>query len=135
VALAVTGAGLAAIGALANSSLRATLYTERHLAEIETARKIIAGMPGRDALPFGRLTGSLDAHEWRIDSAPVSTAGAKSGETSWTPQSIALLVRSPSGATIEIDTIRLRKAKANAANAPAATTTSAPPAAGPEPPP
>jgi general secretion pathway protein I len=108
VALAVTGAGLAAIGALANSSLRATLYTERHLAEIESARKIIAGMPGRDALPFGRLTGSLDAVQWRIDSAPVSTAGA-GGEKSWIPQSIALLVRSPSGAMIEIDTIRLRR--------------------------
>jgi general secretion pathway protein I len=108
VALAVTGAGLAAIGALANSSLRVTLYTERHLAEIESARMIVAGMPGRDALSFGRLTGSLDAHEWRIDSAPVSTA-AGSGGTSWVPQSIVLLVRSPSGATIEIDTIRLRK--------------------------
>ena len=107
-ALAVMGAGLAAIGTLANSSLRTDLYTERHLAEIESARKIVAGMPGRDALPYGRLTGSVDAHEWRIDSAPVSTTAA-SGETSWTPQSIALLVRSPFGATIEIDTIRLRK--------------------------
>jgi general secretion pathway protein I len=108
VALAVMGVGLAAIGTLANSSLRVGLYTERHLAEIEGARKIVAGMPARNALPYGRLTGSLDAHEWRIDSAPVS-ATAASSETSWTPQSIALLVRSPFGATIEIDTIRLRK--------------------------
>ena len=77
VALAVTGAGLAAIGALANSSLRATLYTERHLAEIETTRKIITGLPPRDSLPFGRLTGSLDAHQWRIDSAPASTRRRK----------------------------------------------------------
>jgi general secretion pathway protein I len=108
VALAVMGAGLAAIGALAASSLNAGLYTERHLAEIESVRKIIAGMPGRDALPFGRLTGTFDAHQWRIDSRPVTTAPA-TGETVWAPQSIALLVRSPSGATIEIDTIRLHK--------------------------
>ncbi len=107
-ALAVTGAGLAAIGALANSSLRATLYTERHLAEIETTRKIITGLPPRGSLPFGRLTGSLDAHQWRIDSTPASSAAASSG-TQWIPQSIALLVRSPSGAMIEVDTIRLRK--------------------------
>ena len=52
------GAGLAAIGTLASSSLRAGLYTERHLAEIETARKVMAGMPSREALPIGRLTGS-----------------------------------------------------------------------------
>ena len=107
-ALGVMAAGLAAIGALAHSSLRAGLYTERRLAEIDSARKIIAGLPKRDALPFGRLTGSLDAHEWRIDSAPVATT-ATAAASSWTPQSIVLLVRSPSGAMIEIDTIRLRK--------------------------
>ena len=61
---------MAAIGTLANSSLHVGLYTERHLAEIESARKIIAGMPARNALPYGRLTGSVDAHQWRIDSAP-----------------------------------------------------------------
>lgn len=99
---------MAAIGGLANASLRTTLYTERHLAEIESARKIIAGMPGRGALPFGAMAGSLDAHKWRIDSRPLSRSITSSG-TLWTPQSIALLVRSPSGATIEIDTIRLRK--------------------------
>ena len=65
-------------------------------------------MPARDALPYGRLAGSVDSHEWRIDSAPVSTTAA-SGGASWTPQRIALLVKSPFGATIEIDTIRLRK--------------------------
>ena len=54
VALGVMAAGLAAIGALANSSLRAGLYTERRLAEIDSARKIMAGLPKRDALPFGR---------------------------------------------------------------------------------
>lgn len=108
VALAVTGAGLAAISALSNSSLRASLYAERHLAEIESTRKIIAGLPARNSLRFGRLTGSLDAHAWRINSAPVATAAAAGG-TLWIPQSIALLVRSPSGAMIEVDTIRLRK--------------------------
>ena len=107
-ALGVMAAGLAAIGTLANSSMRVGLYTERHLAEIETARKIITGIPRRADLPYGRLTGVLDAHQWRIDSAPLSTSLAGAGGP-WAPQSITLLVRSPSGATIEIDTIRLRK--------------------------
>jgi general secretion pathway protein I len=107
-ALAVMGAGLAAIGPLAGSSLRAGLYAERHLAEIETARKIIAGMPSREALPVGRLTGALDAHDWRIDSTLIG-APAGVGDSLWTPQRIAVLVRSPSGAMLEIDTIRLRR--------------------------
>jgi general secretion pathway protein I len=107
-ALALVGAGLAAIGPLAASSLRAGLYAERHLAEIETARKIIAGMPSREALPVGRLTGALDAHDWQIDSTPVG-APAALGDALWTPQRIEVSVRSPSGAMLQIDTIRLRR--------------------------
>ena len=107
-ALAVMGAGLAAVGTLASSSLHAGLYAERHLAEIETARKIIAGMPVREALPVGHLTGALDAHDWRIDTAPIGAAAAV-GDTLWTPQRIEVSVRSPSGATLKIDTIRLRR--------------------------
>ena len=108
VALAVMGAGLSAVGALASSSLHAGLYAERHLAEIETARKIIAGMPSREALPVGRLTGALDAHDWRIDSTLIG-APATVGDALWTPQRIEVSVRSPSGAMLKIDTIRLRR--------------------------
>jgi general secretion pathway protein I len=107
-ALAVMGAGLAAIGPLAGSSLHAGLYAERHLAQIETARKIIAGMPSREALPVGRLTGALDAHDWRIDSTLIG-APAAVGDSLWTPQRIEVSVRSPSGAMVKIDTIRLRR--------------------------
>jgi general secretion pathway protein I len=107
-ALAVMGAGLAAIGSLASSSLHAGLYAERHLAEIETARKVMAGMPSRDALPVGHLTGALDAHDWRIDSTLIG-APAAIGDSLWTPQRIEVSIRSPSGATMKIDTIRLRR--------------------------
>jgi general secretion pathway protein I len=107
-ALAVMGAGLAATGTLASSSLRSGLYAERHLADIETARKVIAGMPSREALPVGRLSGVLDAHDWRIDSTLIGPPAAV-GDTLWTPQRIEVSVQSPSGAILKIDTIRLRK--------------------------
>ena len=107
-ALAVMGAGLSAIGALAFSSLRAGLYSERHLAEVETARKVMAGMPSREALPVGRLTGVLDAHDWQIDST-LTGATAAVGDSLWTPQRIEVSIRSPSGAIVKIDTIRLRR--------------------------
>jgi general secretion pathway protein I len=108
-ALAVMAAGLAAIGALAASSLSATAHTERHVAEIDATRAIIAGMPKRNALAYGRSTGTLLAHRWRIDASPVPTSLAGGAPTSWRPQGITLLVTSPSGGTIEVDTIRLRK--------------------------
>ncbi len=105
-ALAILLAGLAAIGSLANVSLRSTLAAEQHFAQVSTARKVIAGLPPRNALAFGRLTGVLDGHPWRVDSAPIAATDLKPS-AEWIPQGLALLVRSPSGSTMEIDTIRL----------------------------
>lgn len=102
------GAGLSAIGSLASSNVHAGLYAERHLAEIETARKIMAGMPSRRALPVGTLTGAIDAHDWRINSTLIG-APATVGDTLWTPQRIEVSVLSPSGGIVKIDTIRLRR--------------------------
>ena len=107
-ALAVMSAGLAAIGALASSSLRAGLYTERHVAEVETVRKVLAGMPSREALGVGSLTGVLDAHAWRIDSTLIG-GPAVVGDALYTPQRIEVSVRSPSGGMLKIETIRLRR--------------------------
>jgi len=107
-ALAVMSAGLAAIGALGSANVRAALYTGRHLAEIETARKVMAGMPGREALPVGQLTGVLDAHDWRIDSTLIG-APAVVGDAVLIPQRIEVSIRSPSGAIVKVDTIRLRR--------------------------
>ncbi|HZZ63081.1 MAG TPA: prepilin-type N-terminal cleavage/methylation domain-containing protein [Roseiarcus sp.] len=107
-AIAVVATGLAAIGGLADSSLRSDLHTRRHLAQIFATREIIAGLPRRDALPFGYLSGVLNGHEWRIHSTLMQTTAA-AGAAEWVPQGIALLVRSPYGSTIEIDTIRMRR--------------------------
>lgn len=108
-ALAVLMVTLAAIGALANASVRSSVHAERHLAQIAAARTILSGLPGRNDLPFGRLTGVLDGYTWRADvSAIATTDSGRSSE--WVPQGVTLLMRSPSGAVMEVDTIRLRRA-------------------------
>ena len=109
-ALTVMAISMAAIGSLSNSSLRSGLYVERHLAQIETARKVMAAMPARRDLSAESLTGVLDNHQWRIDSAPFPNALApiNSGLV-WEPQQVGLRVLAPTGASIEITTIRLRK--------------------------
>ena len=109
-ALAVMAISMAAIGSLSNSSLRSGLYVERHLAGIETARKVMAALPARADLGVGSLTGVLDNHQWRIDSTPFSNALTPlNAPIVWEPQQLQLRVLSPTGATITIDTIRLRK--------------------------
>jgi general secretion pathway protein I len=90
--------------------MRSSLYVERHLAEIETARKIIAGLPPRQGLADGTLSGVLDGHKWRIDAAPYSNALlAPNAPSNWQPQFVAVSVLAPTGGVIEIDTTRLRK--------------------------
>jgi general secretion pathway protein I len=109
-ALTIMAIGMAAIGELSNTSLRSGLYFERHLAEIETARKIVAGLPAREDLRDGSLSGILDSHRWRIDAAPFLNALAPVNAASdWRPQLVVLRVRAPTGGEVEIDTIRLHK--------------------------
>jgi general secretion pathway protein I len=109
-ALTIMMISMAAIAALANSSMRSSLHVERHLAEIETARKIIAGLPSRKDLAEGSLTGALDNHQWRLDTAPFANAlTQENAPVAWEPERLALRVLSPTGAIIEIDTIRLEK--------------------------
>ena len=101
---------LAAIGALAASSLRSALYVERHLAQIETTRKIIAGLPSRDALGNGVLTGEAAGQLWRIDTAPyVPSFYDPAAQGAWSAQTVAVQVRAPSGALVQVTEIRLRK--------------------------
>ena len=109
-ALAVVAVSVAAIGELSNASMRSGLYVERHLAEIETARKIVAGLPPREALRDGSLDGVLDSHQWRIDAAPFANALiAPNAPSKWRPQFVALRVQAPTGGVVEFDTIRLRR--------------------------
>ena len=109
-ALAVMAVSVAAIGELSNASMRSSLYVERHLAEVETARKIVAGLPPREGFGNGSLTGVLDSHQWRIDAAPFPNALiAPNVPSKWQPQLIALRVLAPTGGVVELDTIRLRR--------------------------
>ena len=108
-ALAVTAVSVAAIGELANASMRSSLHVERHLAQIETARKVVAGLPSRVELRDGSLTGVLDSHQWRIDAAPFpNPPTTPSGSSKWQAQFVAVRIMAPSGGVVEIDTVRLR---------------------------
>ena len=113
VALAVMASSLAAIGSLMNATLRSGVHLERHLAEIETTQQIIAGLPGRDELRDGSSSGEMVGHVWRLDVTPYRTNLVAPGSPAdWTPEKIALTVRSPDGALLSVDMIRLVRARA-----------------------
>ncbi len=85
---------LAAIGGLSASSLRSGQHVERHLAEVENAQQILAGMPGRSELANRMLTGEM------------------AGYRDWTPETIVLTLQGPNGAPLSFDMVRLVKAVA-----------------------
>ena len=107
-ALAVMGAGLAAIGPLASSQPACWPLRRTASRGDRNGSQNHCGHAVREALPVGRLTGALDAHDWRIDSTLIGPPAAV-GDALWTPQRIEVSVRSPSGAMLKIDTIRLRR--------------------------
>jgi general secretion pathway protein I len=109
-ALSLVAVGLTSIGGLANTSFRAGLSAERRLALVETARAALAALPSRDALADGRFDGQLNGHSWRVSVEPLAENSAKANAaTVWTPQRVALVVRAPSGESMEVDTVRLTR--------------------------
>jgi len=108
VALAVVAASLAAIGALMATSARGARKVEAHVALVETARAVVAGLPKRDELALGSLSGELAGHRWRVDVLPFAAGGAAPAAP-WQPQAVVVTARSPSGGILRLDTVRLRK--------------------------
>jgi general secretion pathway protein I len=110
VALALVAASLAAIGSLIATTVRGTRSLEQHLALVETARAIETGMPKREQLTIGNVSGEISGHRWRIDVLPFSAGGIGAVEDSpWVPRTIVIRVQSPTGAVLQLNTVRLHR--------------------------
>ena len=109
VALAVTAAGLAAIGQLGFSTLAAARRAETRLFLTAAGRKAYAALPDRQALGDAALDGEIDGVAWRLQAAPfLFDAPGAPPRPAWTPQAVRLVVTGPSGGRIVVDTVRLR---------------------------
>lgn len=110
VALAVLAASLAAIGTLMATSARGVRAIEQHVELIATARAVASTLPERDQLGGSGRFGNFAKHSWRVDILPFSVTGIDAELPSpWTPQTVLLTVRSPTGASVQIATVRLRR--------------------------
>ena len=110
VALSIVAVVLAPIGALIASSARGSLSMEAHLTRLETARSIMTALPPRDQLAPGAVSGQIANHLWRFDVLPFAAQHlGPPGHVQWIPQSVVVTVKAPSGASMEINTIRLQR--------------------------
>jgi general secretion pathway protein I len=110
VALALVAVLLASIAPLMAIANRGVRSVEQHVALVSAARSVESGLPQRDQLTPGNLTGELAGNRWRVDILPFAASAIDGGSPSrWTPQTIVITVRSPSGATLRLNTVRLSR--------------------------
>jgi general secretion pathway protein I len=108
-ALAVTAVSLAAIGLLMAGNIRGSGRIEQHFGLVETLRAVETGLPDRTSLSTGTLSGEMYGQAWSVDSAPFPGDFINPRAAQWTPQTIVITVQSPSGALLQVETIRLAR--------------------------
>jgi general secretion pathway protein I len=110
VALSVVAVVLAAIGSLIGGNSRAVRTSEERLTRLEIARAIMTALPERNELVSGISSGTMAGHPWMVQVAPFRTAGISQNlAAQWVPQAVLVTVQSPSGAALQINTIRLQR--------------------------
>jgi general secretion pathway protein I len=111
VALALVTVVIVAIGSLMSTSVRGVRAFERHVALMqETRTAMAAAIPPRSELQPGLSSGQSDGYRWTVDVTPLGGDWAVPNSSSaWVPELVRIRVRSPSGATSDIRTVRLMK--------------------------
>jgi general secretion pathway protein I len=110
VALAIVTAVLTSIGALIATNVRATRSIQAHLTRLATARAIMTALPDRTQLVLGNISGETDDHPWRVDVSPFPTSNiGVQNRNPWRPLAVVVTVRSPTGAAMQLSTVRLQR--------------------------
>ncbi|HLI99436.1 MAG TPA: prepilin-type N-terminal cleavage/methylation domain-containing protein [Bradyrhizobium sp.] len=109
IALAVVAVSMVAIGSVMSTNVRGVRALEQHVTLMETARAVMAAeVPPRAKLDLGSLSGMVNDHQWRIDIGPMDKEwAAPDADTAWVPALVKVQVRSPSGAVLDLTTVRL----------------------------
>jgi general secretion pathway protein I len=115
IALAVVAVSITAIGSVMSTNLRGVRSLEQHVALMQTVRSVIATeIPSHAKIGFGTWSGSTNDHRWRIDVGPMGDQAdaSKAGndadaKVTWIPALVRVQVRSPSGAVMDVRTVRL----------------------------
>jgi general secretion pathway protein I len=110
IALAIVVVSIVAIGSVMSINSRGVVALENHVALVETAQTVLAtAIPLPTELAPGTLGGELRNYRWQVDVSPLGgdwepTNDSKVG---WTPELVKIHVRSPTGAQVDLSTVRL----------------------------
>ena len=111
IALAVVAIAIVAIGQVMSTNARGVRALESHVALVQTAQTVFAtAIPERKELAPGSLAGQIRDYRWQVDIGPVGGGWVVGdADVAWLPELVRIRVRSPSGATMDIETVRLMR--------------------------
>jgi general secretion pathway protein I len=109
IALAIVAVSIVAIGSVMSTNARGVRTLESHVALIQSAQTVlVTAIPPRKELAPGTLSGQLRDFRWQLDIGPLGGGWAVEGaDVAWIPELVRIRVRSPSGATVDLETVRL----------------------------
>jgi general secretion pathway protein I len=107
VTLAVIAVILLSVGSLVSVAVRGSHALDDHLVLVETARAIEVGLPDRNSLTIGTLSGERGGQLWRVDVQPFPGVLDAQALTPWVPLMASITVQTPSGRRFTITTVRL----------------------------
>ncbi len=109
VALAVVAISIVAIGSVMSTNVRGVRSLEQHVTMMQTLRSVMAAdVPARAEIGFGTWSGRTNDHQWRVDVGPMGEEWKPTGDkVTWIPALVTIQVRSPSGAVMDVRTVRL----------------------------
>lgn len=111
VALALVAVSVVAIQSVMATSEKGVRKLEQHVALEQMARSVMsANLPQRRELTEGQTSGEASDYRWSIDIRPLGGEWALPSDdtqTAWQPELVRIVVKSSTGATSDIRTIRL----------------------------
>ena len=111
IALAVAAIAIVAIGYVMSTNVRGVRALEDHVALMQTAQTVLTtAIPPRKEMAPGRLAGQIRDYGWQVDIGPVGGGWViDNADVAWIPELVKIRVRSPSGAAIDLETVRLMR--------------------------
>src|SRR5262245_54490278 len=107
-AITIVVTALTSIGLLTGVSTRVVRSLEQHVALVEVTRSVIASLPSPNQLSSNEAVGELWGSRWRMGISPfLGTAAVR--ESPWVPVRVSIRVQSPSGAALDLETVRLQR--------------------------
>ena len=109
IALAVVAVSIVAIGSVMSTNARAVRTMEQHVMLMQATRSVMAAdVPSRAEIGFGTWSGRTEGHQWKIEVGPMGDGGNSVNEgAAWIPALVRVQVRSPTGAVMDVRTVRL----------------------------